>query len=97
MAKYPDIPGWTGEAETGRQAALNFIDRAASLCDQVHQLVTNAREYGVTPDEAATTLGEILGSIRPRFSQLKNKGLIVDSGRRRASRYGNPQIVWVLP
>ncbi len=50
----------------------------------------------LTADECATILMENVLSIRPRFSELKEKGMIADTGQRRKNKSGRNAIVWAL-
>ena len=49
-----------------------------------------------TADEMAVDLDIDIGSIRPRFSELYLKHLVVKTGKRRPSIRGNPQTVYRL-
>lgn len=49
-----------------------------------------------TADELAKLIGEDTLSIRPRLTELKNMGLVVDTGLRRQSDRGRQAIVWGL-
>ena len=49
---------------------------------------------GGTADEIAEYLDRPLNTISPRTRPLVNKGLIKDSGERRATRSGRKAIVW---
>lgn len=51
---------------------------------------------GATADELAVWLDRSILSIRPRITELKQAGLIFDTGRRRAARSGagTPQAVF---
>lgn len=50
---------------------------------------------GLTADELAQRLDMDRYSIEPRTSELRRKGLIRDSGRRRKNARGKMAIVWV--
>lgn len=50
---------------------------------------------GLTADELAQRLDMDRYSIEPRTSELRRKGLIRDSGRRRKNASGKMAIVWV--
>lgn len=47
-----------------------------------------------TADEAAAVLGETVLAIRPRFSELKRLGRIVETEQRRKNTSGRSAIVW---
>ena len=44
------------------------------------------RRDGLTPDQAAEIMGEKASNIRPRFSELVKKGLIIKTGERRKNK-----------
>ena len=95
MNSYPSTPGYRNQ-ETSRQAALDFADKAPTIQSRVLQSIKECgRWYGATPSEVALALDIPEVNVRPRFTELKLKGLIVDSGDRRLSSYGKQQIVWV--
>lgn len=95
---YPDRPGFKGEAETGREAAEAIAPRLGRLQRMVREAVTARGAEGLTPEEAADLHGVDRVSLQPRFSELKAKGLIVDSGRRRRNgSSGKAAVVWCLP
>jgi hypothetical protein len=73
-----------GRADTLRQRALDLIRRHSDL--QVWQ--------GLTADECAGLMRESILAVRPRLSELREDGLIVDSGLRRRNVSGNKQIVF---
>jgi hypothetical protein len=53
-------------------------------------------EDGMTSYQLSIKLRITYESVQPRTSELQNKGLIVDSGKRRSSRNPNRMaIVWV--
>jgi len=55
------------------------------------------RRYGPsTAEEVSERTHILLNSISPRTAPLVKKGLIRDSGERRAGRSGRKQIVWTL-
>ena len=90
---YPEAPG-TYNVSTSIQAAASMQPKASrlrGLC--IDALI----DYGnMTPDETAAFLGLDKLSIRPRFSELKTMGEIVDTGERRANNSGKKAIVWTI-
>lgn len=50
--------------------------------------------YGMTATELSEYLRKPLNTISPRTRQLVDKGLIRDSGKRRATSSGRKAIVW---
>jgi hypothetical protein len=96
---YPETPGWRQNTtgETAQEAARKVQSQAKTLEAMCLQIV---EERPSTPDEAHRQIERRLGhpvplySVRPRFSGLKARGLIKDSGLRRAPVGGCKAIVW---
>ncbi|WP_085810712.1 hypothetical protein [Sphingomonas sp. TZW2008] len=95
---YPDTPGWKGVFDTGRDAAAAMAPKLGRLQRLVRELVAARGPQGLTPEEAANMSGQDRVSLQPRFSELKAKGAIVDSGMRRQNPSSRKRaVVWVLP
>lgn len=95
---YPDRPGFKGSAETGREAAEAIAPKLGRLQRLVRDLVTQRGRQGLTPEEAADLTGESRATLQPRFSELKAKGQIADSGMRRTNPSSRKRaVVWVVP
>lgn len=80
--------------DTSHEAARQIEPKAATLRAEVLD-VLKRHPRGLDCDEVAEKLGRYFGSVRPRITELKNDGLIVDSGRRSESRWGKKVIVWL--
>jgi hypothetical protein len=52
---------------------------------------------GATSDEAEAVLKLSHQTCSARFNELRNRGLIVDSGERRATRSGRKAAVYIVP
>lgn len=87
---YPDSPGYRRQ-ETSRAAAEAIAPREKSLRARVFDALKIAN---ATPEEMAERLGEAVHSIRPRFSQLLEAGLIEDTGERGTAMGGRKSIRW---
>lgn len=94
-AIYPDAAGFKGEAETGREAAEAITHKLGRLQRMAEAAIREAGAHGLTADELAAELDMDRWSIQPRTSELKRKGLIRDSGKRRPNATGKQAIVWV--
>ncbi len=57
--------------------------------------VVAAGTGGLTAIEAAAVTGLDRYSLQPRLSELRRKGLVVDSGKRRRNPSGRQAIVWI--
>lgn len=96
--KYPDTPGHKGEAETGKEAAEAIAPKLGRLQRLVLDTITSRGSLGLTPEEACDLLDLPRTTLQPRFSELKAKGKVVDSGMRRANPSSRKRaVVWCLP
>jgi predicted ArsR family transcriptional regulator len=92
--QYPNHPGYKAEG-TSREAADNIAPAASGLRGAVlRELAANPN--GLTPDELARRFDKSFLSIRPRFSELLEKGLIVEAGARRKNESGHTANVYRL-
>lgn len=87
--RYPEVPGFKAEG-TSKAAAASVDASELRLCVRL----ALRQEGPMTADECARVLGKSVLSIRPRFSELKAQGVIVDTGERRANDSGRKAIVW---
>ena len=88
---YPDNPGWKG-TQTSRDAAEQI--KETKLADYKLVFVAlKANPAGLTADEIAAVYDERYIKFRPRCSELKKRGLIEPTGKRRPSYLGTQQDV----
>ena len=93
----PSLLEWAparGKTDTSRAAAEAIEPRADTLRRRCLDLIADVGPYGVTADECAAVIRETVLSIRPRFTELRVAGRIVDSGARRKNSSGRSAIVW---
>lgn len=86
------MPGYQ-DTDTSKKAAEEMLSSAATLRNQC---LLELRKGRGTADQIAKRLGKSILSIRPRFSELKTKGLIRDSNKRRLNESGKQAIVWEI-
>ncbi len=91
---YPDAPGHRG-VDTSIAAANDLAPKLGRLQNAALAAIRAAGLIGLTADELAATLDVDRWTIQPRTSELKLRGLIKDSGRRRKNASGKRAIVWV--
>ena len=96
MTNYPDHPGHRGQ-DTSKAAADLAAGNAGSIRHGCYFAIRDAGLSGLTTPEVEDRLGRRPEQrpLDPRISELRRKGLIVDSGRRRMGRCGVDVIVWV--
>ena len=92
---YPDAPGFKEKGGALEDAAKRL---APALKKNQTEALNAFHRAGkpLTADELADFLGKTIVSIRPRVSELRRLGLIVPSGERRASSFGQASTVWKL-
>ena len=90
--RYPHAPGYRHGSDTSEAAA----EATKPHMGRLQQLVLNALQQrgDMTPDECADALEVDILSIRPRFSELARRGLIAQTGEKRANRSGLMARVW---
>lgn len=88
---YPHSPGFKGRIETGRDGARAF---APKLAARQAEALDALRQHGpATADAIAAHLERHWYVVRPRFSELRELGLIVDTGERQPTEFGGK--TWV--
>ena len=91
MSKKPDYPneaGWhQGSGSTSQDAAegVEGAGRAELLRSRCHDWFKTNKG---TADECAAALGESILAVRPRCTELRQKGLVAPTGERRRSSGG---------
>lgn len=91
---YPEVPGNRG-VDTSVAATADIQAQLGNLQSQVHEAIKAAGVHGLTTNEIAARLNVDRGSVQPRTSELKARGLIRDSQMRRPNANGKKAIVWV--
>ncbi len=94
MSGYPDAPGHRN-VDTSIAAADALAPKLGRLQRMAEVTIRDAGEQGLTADELAAQLQMDRWSIQPRTSELRRKGLVRDSGRRRPNATGKLAIVWI--
>lgn len=79
--------------QTSMAAALLTEGRAPNLRERVYAAVAN-HPRPVSSEDVARSLGEPDCSVKPRLTELKDRGRIEDSGTRGETVYGRPCIKW---
>jgi hypothetical protein len=86
-----------GHRATSGQAADRFAQHAPRVAAQVRRAFEDAGPEGLADHELEQALPRLsANSVRPRRVYMTKKGILADSGRRRAAPSGTPCIVWCL-
>lgn len=91
---YPRSPGFQ-KPETSIEAAEAIAPELKRLQAMVLGAIEEAGSFGRTADEVATRLELTPFTARPRCTELRELGLIEDSGFRRENTSGRRATVWV--
>ena len=94
MNRCPDNAGHRN-VDTSVSAAEAVAPHLGRLQRLTVAAITEAGPQGLTADELAYRLSLDRCSVQPRTSELRCKGLIRDSGKRRPNKTGKMAIVWV--
>lgn len=87
--KYPLSPGYQA-VDTSYRAARKIRKAADKIMDACFELL---KREALTPDEVAAKLNRFPGSVRPRCTELKKRGLVEPTGEERPSSFGSPMEV----
>lgn len=92
---YPRTAGHQGgDTDMAAAARIEKSGRAELLRNRVIDKLRECPD-GMTADECADALGEDC-SVRQRFTELKQRGILVDTGIRRNTAHGRGQRVLKL-
>ena len=70
-------------------------ERLGRLQQLSHAAICTAGPNGLTAIETAAVTGFDRYSVQPRISELRRKGLVVASGKRRRNPSGKTATVWI--
>lgn len=93
-AIYPDKPGHRG-VDTSMEAADAIEVSVGHMQRIALKAIRKAGARGLTTNELVSVVGIHRDTIQPRTSELRERGLIRDSGARRQNANGKKAIVWV--
>lgn len=82
--------GWKAR-QTSQEAAQKV--KAPTMRQRVLEVIRQARKP-VSPEDVADALNKSILSVRPRFSELSDAGLIEPTGERGETREGRSCILW---
>jgi hypothetical protein len=91
----PVVP-YIRQSETSKAAAAAIGGASRTLRQAVLNFIRSRREHGACDFEIAEALVMSANTARPRRIELRNAGVIVDSGRTRLTRSGRVAVVWVV-
>lgn len=92
--RYPFVPAH-GQTDTSALAAASLDSVTARIQRAVLFAIGEVGARGLTSHELAVRLGMERTTVQPRTSELKEMGLICDSGIRRPNPNGKRAIAWI--
>jgi hypothetical protein len=90
-----DTPPPAAVVDTRLEAAQAIKPALRKLQQLVLDAIVRSRHYGATDHELVAALGMLPDTLRARRVELKDRGLIRDSGRRRKTPRGRQAVVWI--
>jgi predicted ArsR family transcriptional regulator len=91
--QYPHAPGHKGRSDTGAAAAVLFAPKAKPIRERTLAIIERGP---ATAEQIADEIGEHFTVVRPRLSEARKLGLVVDSGLRGTGALGGTVVVWRL-
>lgn len=85
----------SGDPPTSKDAAASMALELPELLRAVFTVIREAGAHGATLDDLVAATGRDKVSVSPRPAQLRDLGLIRDSGRTRMGKSGRQQISWI--
>jgi Fic family protein len=82
-----------GRHNMSQDAARAALGRSGSQRRKIYELV-KAHPNGLTADEIQALTGFPVNSVNPRVNELANDGWLIDTGKRRNTRYDRLATVW---
>lgn len=91
------VPGQTGldAPESSHGGSEGFPERLGRLQKCSLVAIRSAFLGGLTAHETSAATGFDRVAVQPRISELRRKGLVVASGKRRRNPSGKTAIVWI--
>lgn len=91
----PSTAGYKNKT-TSKEAAKKVQPRLAGLRATVYGHIRDMGATGATGTEISEALSILPYTAKPRCTELRDGGLIKDSGQTRKNPQGSSEIVWVL-
>jgi hypothetical protein len=80
---------------TSLEARDGILSLSAEMRRRVYNYIRGCGDLGACDHEISLALSMPLQTVNPRRGELVTAGLVVNSGRRRATLAGRSAIVWV--
>lgn len=87
-------PPILGKAPTSRKAAADITPKVGSMRWRVLEAIRQSPD-GLSAEQVEHAAGLSGNTVRPRLVELREAGLIADSGRKIKTQSGKEAVVWV--
>lgn len=90
--------GWhhSAPSDTELHSALAEVPKRGDKKKRLLRAYVQAGFHGLIDHEAVAKTGLPMSSITSVRGSLRERGWVTDSGRRRPSPFGNPNIIWTV-
>lgn len=89
------FPQYQSHSDTSFDAACKTAGKSGTLRRSVYELLHERGSYGCIDEEIQILLDMNPSTQRPRRVELVDKGLVIDSGKRRPTKAGIGAVVWI--
>lgn len=94
--EMPDTAAYAPGNQASKEAAKKIRGKLTGIRARVHDFISIQGSRGATGSEISEALDILPYTAKPRCSELRDAGLIVDSGMMRENKNGGKETVWVL-
>jgi len=92
----PDTAAYAPGNQASKEAAKKIRGKLTGIRARVHDFIAIQGSLGATGSEISEALDILPYTAKPRCSELRDAGLIVDSGMMRENKNGGKETVWIL-
>lgn len=88
--------GYRRNSEASQDGARMVNPKRQTLCDRYYDLIVQSGRKGMSAEDIAAIVDSAPYLVRPRLTDLKNKGkVVVKADERRTGHYGVDNTVWI--
>jgi len=92
----PDTAAYAPGNQASKEAARKIKVKLTGIRGRVFTYIKSCGQNGATGSEVADVLNLLPYTAKPRCSELRDAGMIRDSGRMRENKNGGKETVWIL-
>jgi hypothetical protein len=92
---HEKVTKYVAHSDTSKASAADIESKAKTLRAEVLGFIRISGRYGATDEELQIALNMNPNTERPRRVELVERGLVVDSGKKRKTKSNRQAVVWV--